>query len=241
MSKNSFFNKPIFEDAPAKNKKKGSLRLWLVLIVLFILGGISALVEKIKASSHPALFTMLIIGIVAVGVCVFLTLRYSKKKRESAVDSVEIPSRPAPAPKPAEKYEFYPVKTVGVTFNNGDGTSRQELIEKMYYKEPPFDVKELQLELEPYEYKNEPAFKVVVNGCQIGNLSRHDARYAVKNMDRFVDLCGAEIVGGDVPKDDDYDFGDNDEDENYDYEYNHKYDYNEPLPWGFHFIIKYSK
>ena len=78
----------------------------------------------------------------------------------------------------------------------------------MYYKDPPFEDKELQLELEPYEYKGEPAFKVVVNGCQVGNLSRRDAKYAAKNMDRFVDLCGAEIVGGDVPKDVDYDLND---------------------------------
>ena len=58
-------------------------------------------------------------------------------------------------------------------------------------------------------------------------------------MDRFVDLCGAEIVGGDVPKDDDYDL--DDDGENEDYECEHKYDYDEPLTWGFHFIIKYSK
>lgn len=98
MSKNSFLNQPIIGDAPSKKKKKGGLRWWLVLIVLFILGGISALVAKIKASSHPVLFAVLIVGgIVAVGICIFLILRHGKKKRTAAVDAVELPSRPAPA------------------------------------------------------------------------------------------------------------------------------------------------
>lgn len=225
----------------AKGKKKAN---WVLIIaVMFILGGIMALIEKIKESAHPALY-FTIFGIVVVGLlvgAVFLFLRLSKpsKKGKTAEAAQKTEPVPAPAPRSAEKYEFYPVKTVGVTFNNDDGTSRQELIEKMYYKDPPFEDKELQLELEPYEYKGEPAFKVVVNGCQIGNLSRHDAKYAARNMDRFVDLCGAEIVGGDVPKDDDYDL--DDDGENEDYECEHKYDYDEPLTWGFHFIIKYSK
>lgn len=98
MSKNSFLNRPIVGDAAPRKKKKGGLRLWHILIILFILGGISALVEKIKTSSHPVLFAMLIVGgVVAVGICIFLILRHGKKKRTAAVDAVELPSRPAPA------------------------------------------------------------------------------------------------------------------------------------------------
>lgn len=98
MSKNSFLNRPIVGDTPQRKKKKGGLRWWHILTILFLLGGISALVEKIKASSHPVLFAMLIVGgIVTVGICIFLILRHGKKKRTAAIDTVELPSRPTPA------------------------------------------------------------------------------------------------------------------------------------------------
>lgn len=64
----------------AKGKKKAN---WVLIIaVMFILGGIMALIEKIKESTHPALFAVLIVvGLVAVAVCVFLILRHAKRKR----------------------------------------------------------------------------------------------------------------------------------------------------------------
>lgn len=246
----------------AKGKKKAN---WVLIVAaMFLLGGIMTLIEKIKESAHPALFAALIVvGLAAVAVCVFLILRHAKKKKDSAIDSVDIPNRAVPDSesktasigttplpsaepiKPVVTYEFYRVETVGVTFNNDDGTSRQELIRKMYYHEPPFENKELELVLEGYEYRSEPAFKVLVNDYQIGNLSRTDAKYVYENQDRLVTLCGADIVGGDTPKDDffddDYDDDDNDflddfDDDDDDYSYDRK-----PLTWGFHFNIKFKR
>lgn len=80
----------------AKGKKKAN---WVLIIaVMFLLGGIMTLIEKIKESAHPALFSVLIVvGLVAVAVCVLLILRHAKKKKDAAVDSVDIPSRPTPA------------------------------------------------------------------------------------------------------------------------------------------------
>ena len=68
----------------AKGKKKVS---WVLIIaVMFLLGGIMALIEKIKESAHPALFAvLLVVGLVAVAVCVFLILRHAKKKKDAAV------------------------------------------------------------------------------------------------------------------------------------------------------------
>lgn len=82
----------------AKGKKKVS---WVLIIaVMFILGGIMALIEKIKESAHPVLFAVLIVvGLVAVAVCVFLILRHAKKKKDAAVDSVDIPDRSVSVPK----------------------------------------------------------------------------------------------------------------------------------------------
>lgn len=79
----------------AKGKKKAN---WVLIIaVMFILGGIMALIEKIKESAHPVLFAVLIVvGLVAVAVCVFLILRHAKKKKDAAIDSVDIPDRAVP-------------------------------------------------------------------------------------------------------------------------------------------------
>lgn len=79
----------------AKGKKKAN---WVLIIaVMFILGGIMALIEKIKESAHPALFAVLIVaGLAAVAVCVFLILRHAKKKKDAAVDSIDIPDRAVP-------------------------------------------------------------------------------------------------------------------------------------------------
>ena len=79
----------------AKGKKKVS---WVLIIaVMFLIGGIMTLIEKIKESAHPVLFAVLIVvGLVAVAVCVFLILRHAKKKKDAAVDSVDIPDRAVP-------------------------------------------------------------------------------------------------------------------------------------------------
>lgn len=79
----------------AKGKKKSN---WVLIIaVMFLLGGIMALIEKIKESAHPVLFAVLIVaGLAAVAVCVFLILRHAKKKKDAAVDSVDIPDRTVP-------------------------------------------------------------------------------------------------------------------------------------------------
>ena len=88
----------------AKGKKKAN---WVLIIaVMFILGGIMALIEKIKESAHPALFAALIVvGLVAVAVCVFLILRHAKKKKDAALDSVDIPDRAVPDSEPVKPAE----------------------------------------------------------------------------------------------------------------------------------------
>lgn len=82
----------------ARGKKKVS---WVLIIaVMFLLSGIMALIEKIKESAHPVLFSVLIVvGLAAVAICVFLILRHAKKKKDAAVDSVDIPDRSVSVPK----------------------------------------------------------------------------------------------------------------------------------------------
>ena len=56
------------------------------------------------------------------------------------------------------------IKVAGVTFNNQDGTSRQDLLRK-------FDaVDEVAVSLQEHEHKGQPAFHVLVDGEIIGNI-----------------------------------------------------------------------
>lgn len=220
---------------------------WLIIILIVIIGIVFALIDAIKVSAHPVLFSVLLaLALAALAVGAFFFLRYLLKSTKKAKNKSDEETAP-PAPQPVKQedlYEFYRVKTAGVTFNNDDGTSRQDLIRKMYYHEPPFEDKEAELALERYEYRGRPAYKVLVNDCQIGNLSKTDAEYVDANMDRFVTLCGAEIVGGDKPKDH---FFDDVYDDDYDDTFSHRRydDYDDdddiPLNWGFHFNIKFKK
>lgn len=61
-------------------------------------------------------------------------------------------------------------KVVGVSFNNEDGQSRQEIIARLdeAYGE---DLMHANIELEEYTYNDSPACRVLIDGSCIGNLS----------------------------------------------------------------------
>ena len=50
-----------------------------------------------------------------------------------------------------------------MTFDNDDGTSRQEILKDIKRRRPPFD-EDLCLCLEEYDYEGRPAYYVKVNG-----------------------------------------------------------------------------
>lgn len=67
------------------------------------------------------------------------------------------------------------IKVAGVTFNNQDGTSRQELLRK-------FDaVDEVAVSLLEHEHKGKPAFHVLVDGEIIGNIPRDKTKFILDN------------------------------------------------------------
>lgn len=69
------------------------------------------------------------------------------------------------------------IKVAGVTFNNKDGSSRQELLRK-------FDaIDEVAVSLLEHTYKGEPAFHVLVDGEIIGNIPKDKAPFIAANRD----------------------------------------------------------
>lgn len=73
-------------------------------------------------------------------------------------------------------------RVVGVTFDNEDGASRQDILEAIANAEPPYEVCEVSLDR--YEYREETAVAVNVNGDQIGNISKKDIDEVLDDLGR---------------------------------------------------------
>ena len=70
-------------------------------------------------------------------------------------------------------------KVAGVTFND-----RQKNLKKILEQKQKGKV--INIGIEQYDYKGEPAISVTANGLDIGNLHKEDADYVLKNRDRII-------------------------------------------------------
>lgn len=93
------------------------------------------------------------------------------------------------------EYEF---KVVGVTFNNDDGTSRQEILRKIKNREEPFN-RYINYTLRVYSFEGEPAVAVEANGIMIGNMPKEDARDVAENIER-IESVSVRVYGGEGDK-----------------------------------------
>ena len=93
------------------------------------------------------------------------------------------------------EYEF---KVVGVTFNNDDGTSRQEILRKIKNREEPFN-RYINYTLRVYSFEGEPAVAVEANGIMIGSMPKEDARDVAENIER-IESVSVRVYGGEGDK-----------------------------------------
>lgn len=89
-------------------------------------------------------------------------------------------------------------KVVGVTFNNDDGTSRQEILRKIKGKEPPFNGS-VRYTLRVYTYEGKPAVAVEANGVTIGNVPKDKSAYVAEQI-RNIQSVSVEVYGGGTKK-----------------------------------------
>lgn len=101
---------------------------------------------------------------------------------------------PAGAAAPKQNADTYTrkFKVRGVTFDNDDGTSRQEILKKIYRKKPPFD-NGLNVELKQYTYNDGPAYGVYVNGYMIGNIPGDNTDFVNHARRRGVEVVGFKV------------------------------------------------
>ncbi len=84
---------------------------------------------------------------------------------------------------------------VGVTFKNDDGTERQKLLRKIFFKDAPFDI-EQNVILERYLWKDSPAYYVKVNDYVVGNIASDLVWYFEENSDRPYIIEYIKVYGG---------------------------------------------
>ena len=86
---------------------------------------------------------------------------------------------------------------VGESFDNEDGTSRQEILGAIANCEPPYE--DCEVSLDEFDYKGERALAVKVNGDQIGCIAKENLD-AVFNDLEFTDAITLKVFGGENGK-----------------------------------------
>lgn len=98
-------------------------------------------------------------------------------------------------PKFEDIFEFKTVRLVGVSYKNNDGSSRQTLLRKLRYKDPPFD-KEFDVNICQYEFGDEDAIRIDAAGKTLGHIPRNLVEYFVDNWGRIDCVTAIDVVGG---------------------------------------------
>lgn len=105
----------------------------------------------------------------------------------------------------------------GVTFENADGSSRQEIIEDFRRRFVAGKLDDARLELEDYKYKGELAYRVVINGRCVGNVPKNRIAQVRELLEHGI--ADAETTFGAFDKyADEREVDDEDYDEDYDEE-----------------------
>ncbi len=165
-------------------KRKSKSIFWGIM---FVLGGFVGLVEYGVLSA----LICFVIGIIL--------LFPFKEKSDLPTEAVS----PIEDKTPNINTAFYrDTKTVsfsvaGVTFSNETGRirSRQTILRRILFKDPPFDCDHV-VTLEKYTYENEPAYYVKINDYIIGNVPKEFIPYIDINFDRPYRIDDFQIYGG---------------------------------------------
>ena len=141
------------------------------------------------------------LGIVSIGICVYGLFRYRVAswflflflglylifydKIKALFFTSASPEMNEETPKPVSTVHksYNGFRVAGVTFSNDDGTERQYLLKKLYFRDSPFGG-DLSVELERYFWEEKPAYYVKVNGYTVGNVEAGVVHYFEENIGR---------------------------------------------------------
>lgn len=142
-----------------------------------------------------------------IGICVLIYRIWKKNKLKQERESAALARQEAKEREEAERKarieaelnsrEELAFKVVGVTFKNEDGCTRQSLLRKLKFLDPPFDSEDgVEIAVKMCEYEGEPAFSVYANGLQLGNIGREDIPFFLERWPDYVGVISADVSGG---------------------------------------------
>jgi len=156
--------------------------MFVVLLVwaAYIFLGIQIITHRIQIAGFVP---SIIILVVAFFVLVFWSVHHLTKpgkKAQRAAAAITgrqaAPSSPSSSPASTSSLDTgsFSFRVAGVTFENDNGESRQEILRHMKFGDSPWadDPDNLTAELEETEFDGEQAFAVLVNGYQVGYVPK---------------------------------------------------------------------
>lgn len=137
----------------------------------------------------------LIGGIVLAVLFAVLGIRQLSKK-PGGKDAAPAPAAKAPA-RPRQAPKFVNFSVAGATYQNDDGSDRQTILRHIKFQDAPYVTGDsADVEIAPFTYRGEPAFRVLINGYQIGNVPREKIADVRDAVDHGAQVSGFQVTGG---------------------------------------------
>ena len=175
--------------------KKTASTICLILAILFGMGTIGLITTDPGTALFGALLT--------VGCFLLWRKLRTPRQSRSSQSTQRAPARGRSSQasqrrSSAPRSRYITIRVAGVTFANEDGSDRQRILRKIKFGDAPFeDNDNLDVQLESYSYRGEPAIRVLVEGHQIGNVPREQIAEVQRAMTQpGTQITAFEVVGG---------------------------------------------
>ena len=128
-----------------------------------------------------------IIGLLVLALWLFISAARPPKRQRPAQQ--QQPAQPSPAPArtsaPADPFPSVTFKVAGVTFDNDDGSSRQDILRHIKFRDDPYATpdEDILVDFVESDYNGELALEVTLNGYQVGFVPRPMIRKVKAAMD----------------------------------------------------------
>ena len=137
---------------------------------------------------------------VLIFVSVKILITPSRKQREAARRAAAAQHAANRATVATADSGTFTFRTAGTTFDNDDGTSRQDILRHLKFGDPPYadDPDDLAVDLQEMSHDGQPAIAVLVNGYQVGFVPKNYISQ-VQNALAHVSTCyvsDVRIIGG---------------------------------------------
>ena len=170
----------------------------LLGIVSLFVAGVCAVYSILEYFLWPhfslvgvALFVLLTL----VGIWGFSSKKPKQRKPKEKQSRVLPPEKPAAAP--PKEFEFVGFRVAGVTYSNDDGTDRQTILRHIKFHDAPYMPDDSPtIEIKRSVFNGETAFRILVNGYQIGFVPRDKIAAVDHAIERDGQICDFQVIGG---------------------------------------------